>query len=100
MNKDDATTPAIRRALLAQGWTVERIQRVPGPGLKGVPDLLVGAEGFNILLEAKSPGEQLTNDQPEWHARWQGQVGVASSADEAVALVRSVIASYRPARAA
>ncbi len=62
---------------------------------KGVPDLLVGFQGRNILLEVKRPlgprggkdGRKLTPDQVIWHANWRGQVAVVRSVDEAVKAV-------------
>lgn len=66
---------------------------------KGVPDLLVGRNGTNVLLEVKSgwripggglrPGyKRLTPDEKEWHESWQGQVAVVGfTSAEAVAVI-------------
>ena len=59
---------------------------------KGCPDLLVGRNGQNYLIEVKDgsrrPSERrLTEDQQEWHQEWRGQVAVAESAEEALRLL-------------
>lgn len=82
--KFDSNASQIRRALIDAGATVEYIVRAPGPGLKGVPDIVAGYKGANYLLEVKVPGEELTGDQPEWHARWRGQKAVVTSPEEAL----------------
>lgn len=54
---------------------------------RGCPDLLIGYEGVNILIEVKSEKGKLTADQVEFHSRWRGAIAVARSADEAIAIV-------------
>ncbi|MEE8386151.1 MAG: hypothetical protein V3S01_09555 [Dehalococcoidia bacterium] len=59
---------------------------------RGVPDLLVGVGGVNLLMEVKDGGKppsarKLTPDQVTWHASWRGQVHVVKNEDEALALV-------------
>lgn len=51
---------------------------------KGVPDLLVGYDGENYLLEVKDKRGTLTSDQVEWHEAWAGSVQVVRDADEAL----------------
>lgn len=43
---------------------------------KGCPDLLVGKNGRNFLLEIKSEKGILTPAQVEFHKNWQGHCGV------------------------
>ena len=71
---------------------------------KGVPDLLVGIRGLNILLECKAPvgprgglnGRDLTDDQRIWHATWRGsKPWVVRSAEDAIAAVRAASADPR-----
>lgn len=55
---------------------------------QGCPDLLVGWQGGNYLLEVKDgeappSGRKLTPDQVAWHAEWRGQVLTVKNADEA-----------------
>ncbi len=94
----DANQGEIVKALRALGWSVELIHRVG----KGVPDLLVGAYGLNILIEVKDPAQRgklgkferahrgLNKAENDWHAGWGGQVAIAFTAEEAIGLVRDI----------
>lgn len=87
--KRDANEPAIVAAFEARGCTVTRIDA------KGVPDLLVGWRGANLLVEVKMPlgprggmhtggnhvRGDLTADQVAWFDAWRG---------DAVHIVRTV----------
>lgn len=85
----DGNTLRIVEALRAMGVSVEpRLARIGG----GVPDLLCGYRGRNLLLEIKDgariPSEQkLTEDELEWHGRWRGRVRVVKSPAEAIAAI-------------
>lgn len=86
----DHNQTAIVRALRQAGCSVQPLHTVG----RGVPDLLVGHNGRNFLLElkdgSKRPSERkLTEDQQEWHRNWRGQVAVIESADEALRLIES-----------
>lgn len=88
--KTDANQAAIVAALRAAGCTVESLHRVGG----GVPDLLVGYRGRNMLLEAKDGSKppsarKLLPGQVRWHAAWKGDVHVVESVDEALAVLRT-----------
>ena len=44
---------------------------------QGVPDLLIGYQSRNYLIEVKDGASaKLTPDQVLWHNRWTGQVDV------------------------
>jgi hypothetical protein len=58
----------------------------------GVPDLLVGIGNMNLLLEVKSHGGKLTEDQLIFAAGWNGQVKTVYSAEEAVNYVKACLA--------
>lgn len=92
--KVDGNQAGIVKALEARGASVEtKLSRAGG----GVPDLLVGYKGVNLILEVKDPDAPLpsnvsANDplklnpaQREWHQNWQGQVHVVFSAEDALA---------------
>lgn len=69
---------------------------------RGVPDLLVGWHGVNLLMEvkdgAKPPsGRRLTTEESAWHQRWYGQVVVVESIDGAMASLAAVISQRAPA---
>ena len=44
---------------------------------EGVPDILVGAHGYNILIEIKMPGGELRKSQVDFKAAWPGQADKA-----------------------
>ena len=80
----------IVKALRAIGCSVQPLASLGG----GVPDLLVGRQGFNVLLEVKDGSKPpsarvLTADERDWHAKWAGQVAVVMTAEEAqLAVIR------------
>lgn len=58
----------------------------------GVPDLLVGIRGRNLLLEVKDGDKcpskrRLTPDQELWHEQWRGEVAVVESVQDALKTV-------------
>ena len=58
----------------------------------GIPDLLVGYQGRNFLIEVKDgtkkpSARKLTPCQVEWHHEWLGQAAIVTSTEEAIALV-------------
>ena len=86
--KVDANQAEIVAALRKVGATVECLSAVG----RGVPDLLVGRNGRNYLVEVKDgnkppSAQKLTQDQVSWHACWGGQVAVVNSVEQAIALV-------------
>jgi hypothetical protein len=90
--KLDANHGDVLRALLEIGCSVQSLASV---GL-GVPDLLCGIAGINILIEVKDGSlppskRKLEPDQTKWHNGWKGQHGVANSPEEAVAIVRAAL---------
>lgn len=51
----------------------------------GCPDLLVGFQGYNFLLEVKRDKKaKLTPPQVDFHASWRGQRAVITTLDEAI----------------
>ena len=86
--KIDRNQPEIVLALRALGCTVTSLAAVGG----GVPDLLVGYRGVNILIEVKDgdaiPSKRkLTTDQVDYHAMWKGTIHVVKLVDEAINLI-------------
>lgn len=82
----DANQPEIVAALRAVGCSVQTLAAVGA----GVPDLLVGVSGVNLLMEVKTASGKLTKDQVPWHESWRGQVAIVRSVDEALNLVEAV----------
>lgn len=56
----------------------------------GVPDLLVGCMGVNLLGEVKSAKGKKTPAQVDWHRLWRGQACVVRSVEEATDLVMKI----------
>ena len=87
----DANQKDIVKALRQIGCSVQPLHNVG----KGVPDLLVGVNSLNLLIEVKDgskpPSDQkLTTDQGNWHDAWRGQVQIINSVDKALALIHYV----------
>ncbi|HEY9692231.1 MAG TPA: hypothetical protein V6D15_08510 [Oculatellaceae cyanobacterium] len=81
----DANQQLVVRALRELGVSVQLLHTVG----KGCPDLIVGHDRKNFLIElkdgSKPPSKQkLTPDEIEWHRNWQGQVSVVASVEEAL----------------
>ena len=86
----DVTQGSIVIALRAIGASVQPLSAIGD----GVPDLLVGWENRNVLMEVKQPygprggssadGQLLNEEQIKWHRAWKGQVAVVRSIDQAL----------------
>ena len=79
----DGNQQEMVRALRARGCSV---QSLAGVGA-GVPDLLVGRGGVNVLVEVKDPARppskrRLTAAEQAWHDAWRGQSVVAETVDD------------------
>jgi hypothetical protein len=91
----DENQSEIVKALLDLGCTVQSLSAV---GL-GIPDLLVGFAGVNILMEVKNPdrkgGKENSSGtlkrQREWRSWWKGAVYEVTSPERAVAQLREAL---------
>lgn len=84
----DANHGAIVAALRAVGCTVQSLAAIG----KGTPDLLVGWQGQNLVIEVKDgdkrpSAQRLTPAEVRWRDAWRGQYAVVTSVDEALALI-------------
>lgn len=87
----DKGQPAIIKALEEAGATVCDLSEAG----QGVPDILIGFRGMNILAEIKQEKAkgthkiltELNESQVEWHGKWKGQVAVVRTPEEAIALL-------------
>jgi hypothetical protein len=92
----DSNQAEIVTALRSAGCSVEVLEPARRGGL---PDLLVGFRGKNVLLEVKAPEGRLSLDQEVWHGCWRGdKPHVVTCAYQA--LVAVGIAVRLPAREA
>jgi Holliday junction resolvase len=83
--KIDANQPEIVKALGAAGCSVWSLAAVG----QGFPDLIVGRQGRNYLLEVKdgslAPSKRkLTQDERDFHAAWRGHVVTVNTVAEAL----------------
>lgn len=86
--KIDANQKEIVGALRQAGCSVQSLASIG----RGVPDLLVGKDGRNYLIEIKDGNKcpsarRLTDDQQTWHQGWNGQVAIVEDVDQALQLI-------------
>lgn len=81
--KVDLIQPETIKRLRQIGVSVQVLSSVG----QGVPDLLAGYHGRNLLIELKTGNEELTKAETEWHAKWGGQVCIARSPEQAQEVV-------------
>lgn len=62
------------------GFSVYDLSQVGG----GMSDIIVGINGVNFLFEIKTDKGRLNAVQKEFHGKWQGDVTVIRSAEEAM----------------
>lgn len=84
----DANQRIIVDGLRAAGASVQSLAAIG----KGCPDLVVGYQGKNFLLEVKDGAkprwaQALTPDQEGWWRTWDGQVCVVRSLEDALAAI-------------
>ena len=89
----DHNEPEIVDGLEDAGCTVARLYESKPAG---VPDLLVGYQGLNHLLEVKLPlgpkggdPSRWTDDQIDLRKTWKGKIHEVRSLDEALAAIQS-----------
>ena len=81
----DRNQPAITRLFRQLGATVQHLHTVG----QGCPDLLIGYQGLNGLVEIKDPEQppskrKLTGDEEKWHKHWNGQVEIIETQEDVV----------------
>jgi hypothetical protein len=91
-NRTDANQASIVRALRAAGASVQPLNVVKA----GCPDVLVGWQGRNYLLELKDgtkpqSARKLTPDEEQWHRNWKGTVATVISVEEAMRVCRITV---------
>ena len=85
----DSNQPEIVATLRGMGCSVQHLHAVG----KGVPDLLVGCRGVNLLVEVKVDANELNDLQGAWHTAWGGQAVIVRSPEQAAELVQTVWAA-------
>lgn len=87
--KTDRNQSEVVTALRQVGASVQSLAATG----KGVPDLLVGYQGINYLMEVKDgnkvpSAQKLSIDQEHWHSVWRGTVHIVKSIDEALKILQ------------
>lgn len=49
---------------------------------RGCPDIVVGINGRNLLIEIKYKRARLTPDEITWHSQWRGHVAIVRNFDD------------------
>jgi hypothetical protein len=82
--KIDANQPEIVEAFRQLHCSVQHLHAVGS----GCPDLLIGVNGFNVLVEVKTATGKLTDDQTDFIYAWRGDdVNIVRTRDDAIELV-------------
>ncbi len=80
----DANQPEIVQTFRDLHCSVQHLHKVG----RGCPDLLIGTNGFNVLVEIKTDTGKLTNDQADFIAAWRGDdIAIVRTRDDVVTLV-------------
>jgi hypothetical protein len=82
--KIDRCQPEIVKALRDAGATVAITSQVG----KGFPDIVVGYNEVNYLMELKVEDGKLTPDQRVFHSQWNGKVHIVRTSQEAIRLIK------------
>lgn len=86
--KADNNQREIVKAFRDAGCSVQHLHTIG----QGCPDVLVGKNGLNFLIEIKDGNKipsqkKLTKDESEWHEKWRGQVCIVESVSDVIALI-------------
>lgn len=80
---DTNQNPIVKDLRSIFGECILDLSRVGG----GCPDLLVAVRGVNLLMEIKTDSGRLTPAQIRFHRNWPGQVAVARTLADALAII-------------
>ena len=80
---DTNQNPIVRDLRSIFGECILDLSRVGG----GCPDLLVAVRGVNLLMEIKTDAGRLTPAQIRFHRNWPGQVAIARTLADALAII-------------
>lgn len=95
--RTDSNQSEIIKLFKAAGYSVQSLAQLGN----GVPDLLLGRNGVNHLVEIKDgdrpPSERrLTADQKRWIQRWKGRVYVITSKEDAIRMMEMLEVLQKP----
>lgn len=80
----DANQPEIVQTFRDLGCSVQHLHQIG----KGCPDLLVGINGFNVLVEDKTLEGKLTKHQVNFIIEWRGDdIAIVRTREDVITLV-------------
>ena len=82
--KIDINQPEIVEDLREAGASVQILSQIG----KGCPDILVGYNEVNYLMEIKYLKGTLTDDQRVFHSQWNGKVHIVRTSQEAIRIIK------------
>jgi hypothetical protein len=82
----DSNQTAIVAALRKAGASVQHLHTVGS----GCPDLMVGFQGRNYLMEIKTEHGRQTPQQAVWFTKWQGQAEIVRNEEEALIAIGAI----------
>ena len=85
----DGNQVSIVAALRERGASVTVLSSLGG----GVPDLVCGFHGRNILLECKNlegRGDRFTPSETDWIKNWKGQIAIIFNIEQALAVLEDI----------
>ena len=91
LKKVDGNQRQIVRAVRAMGATVQVLSEVG----KGFPDIIIGCNGYNVLIEIKNDeqsasNQRLTVAEKRFHNSWNGEIYIIRNIEEAINLINHV----------
>lgn len=87
-NRKDGNHSEIARALAASGWCVVDTTTMRGK----MPDMLASKHLCTVVVEAKMPGEKLTESESAFFESWQGHKIIAYGGQDAVDKCQAILA--------
>lgn len=82
-----------------QAEIVKQLRRIPNLSVvvtsrvgQGYPDIVVGFQGVNFMMEIKDPKQspsqrKLTNDEEHFQRNWRGQYAVVTTIEDCVSVI-------------
>lgn len=88
--KKDGNHKVITQALEDAGYQVIDTSGVGPNAIPGWPDIEVVTKTtcIGVKIEIKMPGEELSEAEEKFHAKYTGPLGIAYSADEAISIMQ------------
>jgi len=87
VKRTDANQQEVMDYLRKEGFTVWDTHELGG----GFPDIVVGCEDGNVLVEIKQPGGKLNEKEQNFFDTWKGYKTIAYSGEDAYCKIRMIL---------